>query len=222
MKSQIKKLLIIQHESGTTPGSTLQWSGQHGFETAVWFPATDPRPPAIDAETGVIICGGSMDAFEEDKFPWLKTEKQFIRDLLKNNIKIFGLCLGAQLLAEILGGRVYLHHGWEIGFIEVTDSDGEKIKVFHWHHCTFELPPGAERVVSGDYCLNQAFKWGEQVVGTQFHPESTVEWIKTCTEGLRPHHQGNVQSQEQMLNSLFLQQDLQNWYFQQLSKLFLG
>jgi len=217
----MKKLLIIQHENDTPPGTTLEWARLRNIETTLWQPALQGKAPAVDAETGIVVCGGGMDTYEEDKYPWLKTEKNFLRERIQKKTKIFGLCLGSQLLAEVLGGKVFPHHGWEVGFLPVKDAQGDSLLVFQFHHVTFDLPPTAERLFSGDYCLNQAFKVGEQIVATQFHPESTKEWIATCSDEVQPHHQGNVQTKEQILASLPLQENLQAWYFKQLDQLFL-
>lgn len=218
----MQRLLIIQHEDDTPAGTTLEWAQARKLQVHIWQPAKEPQPPVSTPYLGIVICGGGMDTFEEEKHPWLITEKNFLREQLRQKTKIFGLCLGSQLLAEIFGGRVYQHSGWEIGFLPVKNSQGESLTVFHWHHCTFELPPQAERIFHGDYCLNQAFKVGDQVIATQFHPESTAEWVRTCSQELQAHHQGNVQSQEQILGSLSLLVPLQKWYFQQLDELFLA
>lgn len=216
------KLLIIQHEASTPAGTTLEWAKNHSLEVVFWHPAQESLPPSLEGLCGAVICGGGMDTFEEERFPWLKTEKAYLRQLLDHKIKIFGLCLGSQLLAEILGGRVYQHPGWEIGFIRLSRAGQEPLPVFHWHHCTFDLPPGAELILQGDYCRNQAFKVGDQVIATQFHPEATQEWIRECAGDVKEKHQGNVQSTEEMLRDLPLQKVQQAWYFQQLDQLFLG
>lgn len=216
-----KKILIIQHEDDTPAGTTLKWAEVRGLEVVYWRPALEPTPPSTEDLVGVVICGGSMDTFEEDQFPWLRVEKQFVRHLLEAQTKIFGLCLGAQLLAESLGGRVYKHPGWEVGFIPAKSIHGDNVPMFHWHQYTFELPPSATLLIEGAYCRNQAFTWGNQVVATQFHPESTSEWIKECANEIKEKHQGHVQSRQEILDSLPLQKDLQDWYFKELDALFL-
>lgn len=215
----MKRLLIIQHENDSPPGTTLQWARLRNYNVEFWWPAQSTNSPSSSNFDLVVICGGGMDTFEEEKYPWLKNEKQFLRNLIQCNIKIFGLCLGSQLLAEILGGSVYKHEGWEIGFVPVTTKEGSSLEVFHWHQYTFALPPGAELIVQGEFCRNQAFKYGSNVIGTQFHPESTPEWIQECAEGIRECHQGLVQSKLQMLAAIHLQKNLQDWYFSRLDEL---
>lgn len=215
----MKKILIIQHQIDAPPGTTLEWARLHNYQVEFWHPAENSNPPTDYKFDLVVICGGSMDTFEEEKYPWLTTEKQFLRDLIQCNIKIFGLCLGSQLLAEVLGGAVYQHKGWEIGFVPVVTQDGSVLDVFHFHQYTFDLPPGAELIAQGEFCRNQAFKYGNNIIGTQFHPESTPQWIAECAECIRESHYGIVQSKVQMLISIPLQKNLQDWYFSRLDEL---
>ncbi|MGZ3772328.1 MAG: type 1 glutamine amidotransferase [Pseudobdellovibrionaceae bacterium] len=215
----MKRLLIIQHEDDTPPGTTLEWAQLRNYKVEYWYPAKDLNAPVDRNFDLIVICGGGMDTFEEQKFPWLITEKAFLRDIIHRNIRIFGLCLGAQMLAEILGGSVYQHKGWEIGFIPVKTLEGEMLNVFHWHRYTFELPPGAELIVTGDFCKNQAFKYGDTITTTQFHPEATKEWIEECSNSLRDSYEGLVQNKMQILNSMPLQKKLQAWYFSKLDEL---
>ncbi|MEK2689131.1 type 1 glutamine amidotransferase [Bdellovibrio sp. GT3] len=217
----MKKLLIIQHEFDGPPGTTLDWASQNGYAVEFWHPADEPQIPDAKAYAGVVICGGSMDTFEVEKHPWLQTEKKFIRNLIESNMKIFGLCLGSQLIAEIMGGKVLIHEpGWEVGFVPVHTTDGETIPAFHWHHCTFTLPPGAELIATNDFCKNQAYKIGDNIIATQFHPETTEDWIRECADEVGPHQQGIVQNKAEMLADLHLQKTLRDWYFRQLDKLF--
>ncbi len=217
----MKKLLIIQHELDGPPGTTLDWASQNNYQVEYWFPFQGtPAPDRTDYQ-GVVICGGSMDTFQEETFPWLRTEKKFIRDLIDNKVKIFGLCLGSQLIADIMGGKVYIHEpGWEVGFVPVETTEGETIQAFHWHHCTFDLPPGAELTATNSFCKNQAYKLGSNIMATQFHPETTPDWIRECAEEVGPEHQGLVQNKSEMLRTIGLQKPLQEWYFRQLDKLF--
>ncbi|MGZ3769055.1 MAG: type 1 glutamine amidotransferase [Bdellovibrio sp.] len=214
----MKHLLIIQHEHDVTAGTTLEWAKLKNYQIEYWYPAENSQTPNFNFDM-VVICGGSMDTFEEDKYPWLKTEKAYIAELIQRNIKIFGLCLGAQLLAEMLGGSIYKHVGWEIGFVPVQIEQKSFLNVFHWHQYSFQLPPGAQLLAQGDYCYNQAFTYGNHIVGTQFHPESTVDWILECADCVKEIHFGLVQTPSQIRDQVFLQKKLQDWYFKQLDNL---
>jgi GMP synthase (glutamine-hydrolysing) len=219
----MKKLLIVLHEEQTSGGSTLAWANSRNISLEMWHAFREPKVPEISADMGVLICGGSMDTYEDDKHPWLKIEKKFIAELVQHKIKTFGICLGCQLLAESLGSRVFKNDkGWEIGFHPLKDARGEMVPVFQWHQFTYTLPLNAELVMRGDFCAHQAFKMGQHIFGTQFHPESTEEWIKNSATEVEPWHKGHVQTERQILDGLSQQKDLQAWYFRQLDQFFLN
>ncbi|AFY02542.1 type 1 glutamine amidotransferase [Bdellovibrio bacteriovorus] len=217
----MQDLLIIQHENDTPPGTVLLWAKQQGLKPHVWNIATEPAPFKPEDIKALVICGGTMDTFEEDKHPWLIDEKVFIKKCVKLGMPVFGLCLGSQLLAEVLGGRVYAAGKWEVGFVPVTMKDQTSpytLNVFHWHQCTFDLPPGGELMATNDFFPNQAFRWGTNVVATQFHPESTLEWIHECADSVTPEQAGLVQTKKEMLESIPLQQPMQDWFFKTLTQ----
>lgn len=217
-------LLIIEHEVDSPPGSTLEWARLRGITPLIWKAAHEPAPCKPDEVKALVICGGSMDVFEEERCPWLVQEKAFISEILRRNIPVMGLCLGSQLIAEALGARVYSTNTWEIGFIPVNMQDRETpytLNVFHWHQCTFELPEGAELIATNDFCKNQAFRWGSNVIATQFHPETTVQWVHECAAEVNDSHKGLVQRPREMLDSISLQPKLQQWYFDTLDRLII-
>jgi GMP synthase-like glutamine amidotransferase len=219
-------LLIIQHEKKTPPGSVLEWAHNHQLHFKIWniFDSQETYKPE-DAKS-VIICGGTMDTFEEAEFPWLIQEKKFIQDCIQAKKPIFGLCLGSQLLAETLGGKVYSMNKWELGFIPVNILDKQKniletLQVFHWHQYTFDLPPEAQLLATNDFCPHQGFTFGNNIIATQFHPEATTDWIKACAESIgEKKYEGLVQSKKEIYDNLNLQKDLQKWFFKQLNEWF--
>jgi len=134
--------------------------------------------------THIIIMGGPMGAYEEEKYPFLAQEKDLIREAIKDGIPILGICLGAQLIASALNCKVYPYKR-EIGWFEVEKVEDDEIidglpstiKVFQWHNDTFELPNGAKLLYTGKEVRNQAFRIGK-AIGLQFHLEMTPELVK--------------------------------------------
>ncbi len=138
--------------------------------------------------THIIIMGGPMGAYEDGKYPFLKVEKDLIREALRDGIPVLGVCLGAQLIANALGGSVYPYKrefGWyeveRMEYDEVTEGLPDRMVVFQWHNDTFELPMGSKLLYVGGAVRNQAFRIGK-AVGLQFHLEVTFdllkEWLK--------------------------------------------
>lgn len=134
----------------------------------------------------IIVMGGPMGVHDEAEFPWLKEEKRALEAALKRGAAVLGVCLGAQLLAHVLGARVTRNPEKEIGWFPV-ESDPEasgtwlqkvfpsRFTPFHWHGDTFGIPAGAVRLGGSEACRNQGFLYGENVLGLQFHPEITAD-----------------------------------------------
>jgi GMP synthase-like glutamine amidotransferase len=125
-----------------------------------------------------------MNIYEEDKYSWLKIEKKFIEQAIRKVKPVLGICLGSQLIADVLGTKVYPNRYKEIGWfpIQLTDVSQSspifgavprEMTVFHWHGDTFDLPHGATHIASSMGCSNQAFTYGKNVVALQFHLEAT-------------------------------------------------
>ena len=172
----------FQHVPFEGLGSIESWLEKTGYEitsTRFYESAELPDLKKIDF---LIVMGGPMSVNEEDSFPWLVAEKQFIRDAIHNGKAVLGICLGAQLIASALGARVCRNPVKEIGWFPIygiaTNDKSifefpESIKVFHWHGETFDLPSGATRLAKSDACENQSFQVGQSVIGLQFHLETT-------------------------------------------------
>lgn len=141
--------------------------------------------PSLDEMDFLVIMGGPMNVYEEAEYPWLLSEKALISSAIEGGKTVLGICLGAQLVADVLGGPVSKGPQAEIGWypVELTE-EGRNLAVFggfpprftalHWHGDTFAIPPGAVRAASSEACPNQAFVYdGGRVVGLQFHLEET-------------------------------------------------
>jgi GMP synthase-like glutamine amidotransferase len=172
----------------------------------------------------LIICGGSMNVDQEAQFPWLKIEKQLIQFFIKDKKIILGLCLGGQLLAEALGAKVQKHPEWEVGWQPVkilSESNPQNLMAFQWHGYSFEIPNGAKLLASSDICQGQAFLFGDQILGFQFHPETTIEWALDCAsdENDFPTQTKFVQTPAEIKKGLHWQPLLEKWYFKTLDSL---
>jgi GMP synthase-like glutamine amidotransferase len=138
----------------------------------------------------LVVLGGYMGAYEENLYPFLSYEFSLMEQALKLNIPILGICLGAQMLAKVLGARVFKgDKGKEIGWMDVFKVGEHELfqefpnvlKVFQWHGDTFELPKGAVRVYTSEKYENQAFVYGK-AVGLQFHIEVDQNMVKEWAE----------------------------------------
>jgi GMP synthase-like glutamine amidotransferase len=148
--------------------------------------------PEIADAAGLIFLGGPMSV--NDPLPYLKLESDFIVQALERKQPVLGICLGSQLIARALGSRVYRNPQKEIGWFDIHlteaasndalfSSVNSSETVFHWHGETFDLPPGATHLAYSEACRNQAFRFGPNVYGLQFHLEVTPEMIADwCTQ----------------------------------------
>lgn len=187
------KVLVFVHGPLVTPG----WLGDALEElaadtTVVDLSLGDPVPEG-DWDK-VVVMGGHMGAYETDKHPWLVAEKHFLKEQLEQGTPVLGVCLGSQLLADVIGGRAHLGNGREVGFLELDRTDtGEADTtmaaldgtVVAYHQDTFELPEEAE-LLAFTVRYPHAFRYGS-AMGVQSHPELTPEmwdsWMTTYGTG---------------------------------------
>ena len=183
------RLEIIQHVSFESAGTISDWAIEKKHQvhtTRVYANEVLPDPQHFDA---LILMGGSMSVHDEMNFDWLKPEKELIRSAIHQNKKILGICLGAQLLAEALGGEVFSNPVKEIGFFPVQfkqdpwpfpvlTNEDKHIPCFHWHGESFSLPAGSGLLASSTACPQQSFISGYNFFGIQFHPEMTIGIVK--------------------------------------------
>lgn len=161
----------------------------------------------------LIVMGGPMGVSDENKYPWLAEEKTFIKQVIQSGSWVLGVCLGAQLIANVLGAPVTKNKTPEIGWFPVELSPQindtwlagilqPKFEALHWHGDTFGIPEGAKLLGSSEACSNQGFLWQNRVLGLQFHleftPESTALLAEKCADELIDSPW--VQATEQMLS----------------------
>jgi len=180
----MNRISIIQHVPYETPGCIEDWINKKSYPYKIIKPYKGEPLPQISDFEWLIIMGGPMSVHDTDMFSWLAGEKIFIKNAVSSGKVVIGICLGAQLIAESLGSRVYRNEAREIGWFPVTripdKTDSGLLNkfdysetVFHWHGETFEIPYGASHEFSSDACRNQGFIYGQKVLGLQFHVELT-------------------------------------------------
>ncbi len=191
----------LQHVPFEGPFSIADWAAAHGHSlrvTPLYDGVAPPEPADFD---WLVIMGGPMGVGDEVYYPWLAAEKDLICRGIALGKTLVGVCLGAQLLAEALGARVYRHREQEIGWMPIVlTPDGQaspvsgflppSLQVFHWHGDTFDPPAGAVHLARSASCEQQAFLYEGRVLGLQFHLESTPESVAgicaACADELVP------------------------------------
>jgi GMP synthase-like glutamine amidotransferase len=167
-------------------GCIEQWIVKNNHSVSFTRFYEDFNLPNLEEIDWLIVMGGPMGVYDESLYPWLKAEKEFIRKAIEVGKTVIGICLGSQLIAEVLGSNVYPNKQKEIGWFDIKiTKDGmnlpimkgfeEEFPVFHWHGDTFNLPVGSKLLFSSKVCENQAFLYQYIVLGLQFHFEVTLE-----------------------------------------------
>jgi GMP synthase-like glutamine amidotransferase len=166
-------LLVVEHEPDAPAGLVASWAAGRGLAMRTLRPAAgQPLPKSVPQASAVVVLGSEQTAFD-DSIPWIRDELSFVGRALENSVPVLGICFGGQLLARVLGARVYRLDEPEIGWVSVAShrpalAEGPWLA---WHRDGFELPAGTCQVAAGGASL-QAFSAGPHV-GLQFHPEVT-------------------------------------------------
>ena len=204
----------FQHAAFEDLGCIAPWlAAKHATVTATRFHERG-KPPGVDQFDWLIVMGGPMNVYEYQKYPWLREEREAIRAALGAGKRVLGICLGAQLVADVLGGQVARNAETEIGWFPVKLAREAKSSkafadfpdefyAFHWHGDTFAIPPGYDRLASSEACANQAFASRDaRVVGIQFHLELTAANARVWFEHERPEPSRYVQTPEEIMREL--------------------
>lgn len=189
---------MIVHQPTSEPGLVGHLLQAQHHILDVRCPAAGATLPSIlDDHAGVVVFGGPMSANDDETLPFIRTELDWIERVLTSETPFLGICLGAQLLARVLGATVSRHPEGirEIGYVPIQPTPppngtpnplASLQQVYHWHQEGFELPHTATLLATGEVFPNQAFRYGN-AYGVQFHPEITMPMIERWTTEAADH-----------------------------------
>ena len=231
----LMNILLLQHDPLDGPGVLLEWAEARGHYVACCLICQGESLPQPDSFDLFVSLGGPMGAYDEEKYPWLATEKEYLRKAFAAGKKILGLCLGCQLLADALGGKAFRHTCKEFGWqpIDPLPSGAawfgttEVFKAFQWHGDTYSLPPDAVQLARNEAAEQQAFLLespsGGKVLGLQFHLEWTERMAREALAepGVTPPPSPYVQSPEEILSDLTLFESAKKRFFAMMDR-FIG
>lgn len=186
----MSRILVFQHVAAEPLGTLDPLIRRRGHR--IRFANFDRHPeaqPNVDRYRGLIVLGGPMNVEDQAARPHLRTELLAIERMLEQGKPVLGICLGAQLLAHVLGAPVRKHHRPEIGWYPMQTTGAGAADpvlaplagtapVFQWHRYSFEIPNGAQHLARTESCEQQAFRWGDNAYGFQFHLEMDVPLIE--------------------------------------------
>lgn len=192
---------VFQHAPFEGIGSLAEWAGERGHQVSYTRFYAGGQPPEPFTYDLLIVMGGPMGVHDVQTLPWLMTEKRALVGALRSEKAVLGICLGAQLLADVLGAPVTRNLFPEIGWHPVelgaearrtwlSEAFPDRFTAFHWHGDTFDIPSGAVPLGASEACANQGFLHGDKVLALQFHPEVTPASLEdlmgACGGELRP------------------------------------
>jgi len=185
-------VLVFQHEPDDGPGYLGEALNRRGARLTTVRLDKGESVPDITPYDMLLVMGGVMNVYQEDKYPWLMEETYAIREAVEAGKAVLGVCLGGQLLAKALDAQVHLGVATEIGLTPIALTEAGKVdplfeglsqvEAVEWHDDTFDIPAGAVALARSEGCAHQAFRLGKCAYGLQFHPEVSplmlAEWIK--------------------------------------------
>ena len=184
------RIQLIEHDPEDFSRTNISfWAAKKRHTLKQIYVCNNEDLPSIDSFDWLMVMGGSQHAWEEQENSWLQEEKAFVGEVLAQNKPFLGICFGAQLLAEALGGRIFPNTYKEIGWHNVSVNPAGQASFlfqnvppsfvsFHWHSDHFSLPRNCTRLADSNASENQAFVCnGRPFVGLQFHPEFTRDMI---------------------------------------------
>ena len=201
----MKKVLCLKHAEFEGPALFEKLFDGLGYKMVTLNVWEEPMPKRYDFDV-LLIMGGPMSVNDDDYLPWLFSEKQFVTNAIWKGKKVIGVCLGAQIIASVLGATVYPGAEKEIGWFPVHFSNKNYTFMFHWHSETFNLPRGAVLLASSAAYKNQIFTYKNNVLAIQCHMEmdknAILKLIENCSSDLNSDR--FVMSREQLVEGVEL------------------
>ncbi|MDX1612605.1 MAG: type 1 glutamine amidotransferase [Candidatus Thermoplasmatota archaeon] len=194
-------LHVLQHAPYEGPAHLGWWALTRGLRLARTQLHTGEALPSVEDLENLVILGGPMSVGDETTYPWLAAEKALIGEAIEEGLPVLGVCLGAQLIAEVLGGEVTRAEHREVGWhpVTLTGEAGKhralqdlpsSFQALHWHGDTYELPTGATHLARSEACEQQAFAYQDHVLALQFHlefaPGDVQRLAEACPQDLEP------------------------------------
>lgn len=187
------RIHYLQHVPFEDPAAIMDWARNRELSIKGSHLYQDSPLPGMDDFDLLVIMGGPMSVNDEETYPWLKKEFEFVEQALESRKRLIGICLGAQIMALVLGAKVEKGEKKEIGWFPVYGTPAgtrvsdqlhlpDSFEAFHWHGETFSIPYGSVHIFRSDACENQAFLYGDQALALQFHLESTLSSVELLLE----------------------------------------
>ena len=197
----------IQHVPFEGLGCIAEYFKSHGHALSATHIYRGESLPELETIDWLVIMGGPMGVHDEISHPWLRDEKRYVESAIVAGKRVLGICLGAQIIADVMGAQVSRSEHREIGWFPIVRSGAlddtilapvipAEINAFHWHSDTFEIPSGAYPVASSEACKNQGFIADDRVVAFQFHLEASPELAEHLVEKLADDLDGSPYVQD--------------------------
>ena len=181
---QHQHIHYIQHVAFEGLGSIAAWADGNNISVSCTSLFRNESLPPLETYDWLVVMGGPMGVHDTETYPWLNAELHYIESAIAAGKTIVGVCLGAQMLAHVLGAGVRSNPHREIGWFPVmraptaTEASihaafATEVTAFHWHGQTFDIPRGAVHLAGSEGCPNQAFIYEDRVLALQYHLETT-------------------------------------------------
>lgn len=203
------RVLCIVHQKHSRTRRVGRFLRRKGYTVEVRRPCLGhPLPENLDEYDGVVVFGGPQSAYEHEKFDFIRRELDWLPTVLESGVPFLGICLGCQMLAQVLGAKVAMRPDgmFEVGYFPVypTDAgaeifgDTEVMHAYQWHKDGYDAPQSATVLATGERFPNQAFRYGASAFGVQFHPELTPKTMEIWSGHARKREVPGAQPLEEM------------------------